>query len=108
MFTHDPHLLEFIRNDHLRITSVTARLLYATRCLDRQIRRRIAGLQVPMLLLLAGQDEIVDNEGVLRLLAAVPAERLDVRLYKDAMHSIQLEHTEAMVSDIVGFLQGRP
>ena len=107
MFTREPDLLAFIRNDPLRTTSVTARFLYATRCLDRQIRREIASLKVPVLLFLAGQDQIVDNEAVLRLLAPLDPARLEVRRYEQAMHSIQLEHTDAMVADIAAFLEAR-
>jgi acylglycerol lipase len=107
MFTRDPELLQFLRRDPLRVTEVTARFLIASRALDRRIARRIAGLRVPVLLLLAGEDEIVDNDAVLRLLAPLPPGQLQVWQYPDAMHSIQLERTEAMVDDIVTFLETR-
>jgi pimeloyl-ACP methyl ester carboxylesterase len=105
LFTRELQLLEFIRNDPLRVTSVTARFLFATLRLDRRIRRDLASLRAPVLLLLADQDEIVDNDGVLRLLALLPAGHLEVRRYESAMHSIQLEHTDTVVADIVGFLE---
>ena len=107
MFTREPELLAFLRRDPLRLTEVTARFLLATLALDRRIARRVGDLRVPVLLLLAGQDEIVDNDGVLRLLAPLPAGQLQVWQYPDAMHSIQLERTDAMVDDIVTFLETR-
>ncbi len=107
LFTREPRLLEFIRNDPLRVTSVTARFLFATHRLDRRIRRDIASLRPPVLLLLASADQIVDNDGVQRLLARLPAGQMEVRHYQQAMHSIQLEHTETMVDDIVAFLDAR-
>jgi pimeloyl-ACP methyl ester carboxylesterase len=105
MFTRDPELLHYLENDALRVTSVTARLLAVSRQLDRRVRQRIGALEVPVLLMLAGKDEIIDNDAVLRLLSALPEGRLDVRWYPTAMHSIQLEHTEGMVADITEFLE---
>ncbi len=107
MFTREPALLEFLRRDPLRVTEVTARFLLASRSLDRRIAKRITSLRAPVLLLLAGEDEIVDNDGVLRLLAPLPPGQLQVWQYADAMHSIQLERTDAMVDDIVTFLETR-
>lgn len=107
MFTRVPQLLQFIEHDPLRLTSVTARFLFATLRLDRRIRRDIASLRAPVLLFLAGQDQIVDNAAVQRLFASLPAGQLDVRRYEQAMHSIQLEHPDAVAFDISGFLEAR-
>lgn len=110
LFTRQPRLLDFIRHDPLRVQSVTARLLFASLRLDQRIRRRLPELRAAVLLLLAERDEIVDNDGVLRLLAVLPAGQLTVRRYAQAMHSIQLERTAAMVDDMIAFLDapGRP
>ena len=106
MFTSEPRWLEFLANDPLRTTAVTSRFLWATRTLDRRITRDIAGLRVPVLLLLADADRIVDNEAVLRLLSRLPAGLLRVGHHVDAMHSIQLERIDDTVGDIVAFLDG--
>jgi alpha-beta hydrolase superfamily lysophospholipase len=105
MFTRTPPLLEFIRHDPWRVTAVTARLLFASRCLDLRIARRIARLTPPVLLLLAGHEEIIDNDGVLRLLARRRAGPPEVRHYPQATHSIQLEQVDEMVADIHRFLE---
>jgi acylglycerol lipase len=107
MFTRDPALLEFLRRDPLRVTEVTSRFLLATGALDRLVARRVRELRVPTLLLLAGEDEIVDNDAVLRLLSPLPPGQLQVWQYPDAMHSIQLERTDAMVDDVLTFLETR-
>jgi pimeloyl-ACP methyl ester carboxylesterase len=106
LFTNEPALRAFLANDPLRTTSVTSRFLWATRMLDRRIARGIAGVRVPVLLLLADDDLIVDNDAVLRLLAPLPEGHFHVRRHAHAMHSIQLERTDDMVSDIVSFLEG--
>lgn len=107
MFTQDPQLLDFLRRDPLRLTRVTSRFLMATRCLDRTVRQHITDLRVPVLLLLAEDDTIVDNDAVLRLLSRLAPGQLQLWRYENAMHSVQLERTEAMVDDIVTFLATR-
>ena len=106
LFTTQRPLLDFLADDPLRTTEVTARFLWASRALDRRIARGIARLRVPVLLLLADDDRIVDNGAVLRLLSALPEGALHLRTHARAMHSIQLERTDDMVSDIVSFLEG--
>jgi len=105
MFTHDARLLAFLADDPLRTTSVTARFLWATRTLDRVVRKNVHRLRSPVLLLLADDDRIVDNDAVLRLLDGLPPGRLHVRRHRGAMHSIQLERAAETAADILGFLE---
>jgi acylglycerol lipase len=107
MFTHDPVLLDFLRGDPLRTTAVSARFLLASRLLDRFVARNVAALRAPVLLQLADDDRIVDNDAVLDLLAPLAPGQLQVSRFAGAMHSIQLERTDAMVRDIVIFLDRR-
>jgi pimeloyl-ACP methyl ester carboxylesterase len=87
---------------------VTARLLLATRSLDRTIRARIHTLSVPVLLFLAGHDRIIDNERTRALLERLPPGLLRVLVYERATHSIQLEQTADLSRDIVRFLEEVP
>ncbi|MBI4878061.1 MAG: alpha/beta fold hydrolase [Planctomycetes bacterium] len=105
MFTVEPALLDYIRNDPWRLHRVTARFLLAGVRLDRQIARALHSLAAPVLLFLATRDRIIDNARTEALLAALPPGRLAMRVY-DATHSIQLEQTERMVEDVVSFLDG--
>ena len=76
MFTRTPRFLDFIVNDPLRLQRVTARFLLASRALDRTIRARVHALPVPVLLLLAGHDRIIDNERTRALLGRAPGRAL--------------------------------
>jgi len=105
MFTRTPRYLDFIRSDPDRIERVTARLLLAGRSLDRRISDGLPALAAPVLLLLAGQDRIVDNERTTALLAPLPATQLRVRTYEHGSHSIQFDHTAALVRDVSTFLE---
>jgi pimeloyl-ACP methyl ester carboxylesterase len=102
MFTTTPEHLAFIREDPWRLKQVSGRFLMASRALDRRIRDGIARLELPVLLLLAGHDRIVDNDGVAELLA--PVRSLRVRRFEDATHSIQFDQLPEMVTEISSFL----
>jgi acylglycerol lipase len=105
MFTRTPRILDSIVRDPLRLERVTARFLFASLQLDRKIGAHVDALRVPVLLLLAGHDRIVDNEGTRELLERLPAGNLRVRLYEQATHSIQFEETERLVRDVDRFLE---
>ena len=105
MFTRVPRTLHFIQADPLRLTRVTGRFLLASRALDRTIQARVRELDRPVLLFLAGHDRIVDNERTRSLLERSAPGRLRVRIYEHATHSIQLDDTEDLVSDICPFLE---
>lgn len=108
MFTRTPRYLEYIVNDPLRLKRVTARFLMASRVFDRTLRERLHTLHVPVLLLLAGHDRIIDNERTLKLLGRLPEGLLQTRTYPGASHSIQFEQTDALVRDVCRFLEEVP
>ncbi len=91
MFTTSPHFLAFIRNDPLQLKYTTARFLFQSHKLDGYIDRLMPNNRLPILLLLAGGDSIIDNGGVKALLERGQQSVLDVRLFEEQMHSIQFE-----------------
>ncbi len=104
MFTRTPRFLHYIQSDPDRLTRVTARFLLASQSLDRRIRAGVHELAVPVLLLLAGHDRIVDNQRTRALLERLPEGRLRVCGYEDSTHSIQFDDTERLVHDVSTFL----
>ena len=108
MFTLTPSYLEFIRSDPGRLSKVTARFLWASRRLDRLVKDRIANLALPVLLVLAEQETIVDNEGILRVLSLVPQAQMTVLRYPEARHSVQFDQRDTLVSDLADFLHRTP
>lgn len=107
MFTATPVWLAFIRGDPLRLRYVTARFLTATRGLDRTIAREAPERRTPALLILAGRDRIVDNEGNRLLMARGPG-NLTIVTYPDETHSVQLDDVDRLVADMAAWLDGRP
>jgi alpha-beta hydrolase superfamily lysophospholipase len=102
MFTETPAFLEALARDPLRLRTATARFFMVSRGLDGLVEQRIGELRLPVLVVLAGHDRIVDNPGVLELLRRVPAP-LTVRTYEDQTHSVQFDAPERLVADIVAW-----
>ncbi len=104
MFTTTPVYLDYIRQDPLRLTSATVRFFWQTHRLGKYIDRNIGGNRHPIQLFLAGGDRIIDNDGVLKLLKRGPGPGLDVLMYEDQTHSIQLDAPQRLVDDMTDWL----
>ena len=104
MFTHTPAFLEAMAADPLRLRTATGRFFLVSRELDGLVAERIGGLRLPVLLVLAGHDRIIDNEGVLGLLRSASTQ-LTVRMYEDQTHSVQFDAPERLVADIAAWVE---
>src|SRR5262249_15867218 len=61
LFTATPEWQDFIRNDTLGLRKATARLLVQSVRLDYELRRAARRIVVPIVVMLAGRDKIIDN-----------------------------------------------
>lgn len=102
MFTTRQPYLNFIRNDPLRLHMATARFFWVSRALDRFVRRRISELSLPTLCLLAGGDEIIDNDSVRTLLGRA-SRPVAIDEFEGASHSLQFDHVDRLVDRIHEF-----
>lgn len=105
MFTTTPIYLQYIREDPLRLTSATVRFFWQSHRLDKYIDRNIKDNKISIQLFLAGQDTIIDNDGVLGLLTQSKGAPLDVVRYEDQTHSVQLDAAERLVNDMTKWLR---
>lgn len=110
LFTDDRPSQDFIRNDPLALHFVTTGFLNAGRDLDRMLSAAVAQrprvLTIPpTLLMLAGQDRIIDNTATRRLLAALPTHSLTIREYADARHTLEFDSQRDIIfSDLIEWL----
>lgn len=108
MFTNDLKYLQFIKDDHNKLTAVTSSFLRESRKLDGIISKRINEVKVPTLYFLVGQDQIVDNSGTFDLLLKIKI--ISGYCYPDSLHSIEfseyrevmLERTKAWMKSLKG------
>ena len=100
MFTTTPRFLRFIQQDPLRLTHATARFFLETRKLDNHVDELMPGNRLPVQVFLAGEDRIIDNEGVLRVLQSGVQGELEVVVYEDQTHSVQFDAPERLTRDM--------
>jgi alpha-beta hydrolase superfamily lysophospholipase len=108
LFTGDRVWQDFIRTDPLALRDVSVSFLLANRRLDRALPQLPAVIRCPLLAMLAGRDEITDNEATKRYLSKFTASRSTVIEYPAARHTLEFEpDREKFVNDLVGWLQGQ-
>ena len=105
MFTTTPRYLDYIKSDPSRLTHATARFYWQSSRLDSYLSGNIAALDKPTLLFLAGQDRIIDNDGVLGMLNRGNTNKLTVINYPDQTHSVQFDDPDKLVQDMNHWLQ---
>lgn len=95
LFTDDPDERNYIEDDRFGVRRVTARFLYESRRLERMAARAFETAAIPALLLLAGRDEIVDNERVKRIFARRRGAEGAVKTYPEARHTLEFDACRA-------------
>jgi alpha-beta hydrolase superfamily lysophospholipase len=91
LFTATPRWQEFIRTDPLALREATARLLIESVRLDGYLRWARRHVRVPVLLLLAGHDRIIDNARTRNFAAHFPTADLEAIEYPGAHHTLEFE-----------------
>jgi alpha-beta hydrolase superfamily lysophospholipase len=91
LFTASPQWQQFLRDDPLSVRQATARLLAHSVRLDGYLRFVPRYMTVPVLLLLAGQDRIIDNDRTRRFVASFAATDKTVIEYPGAHHTLEFE-----------------
>ncbi len=91
LFTASHAGQEFIANDPLGLRAATARLLAASRFIDRVVRRIPPKVHQPCLLMLAGQDRIVDNAKTLAYFETLASTRREVINYPEGHHTFEFD-----------------
>lgn len=91
LFTDLPQWQEFIAGDPLALRTVTWRFAQQDRRLTRYAREAASFLYLPTLMLLAGQDRIVDNGRTREYFAQIPSSDKTLIEYYGAAHTLEFE-----------------
>jgi alpha-beta hydrolase superfamily lysophospholipase len=109
LFTAVPHWQQFIRDDPVALRKATARLLVESVRLDAYLRVLPNRITVPVLLMLAGQDRIIDNPATRRFIDRVAAGEREIIEYPEAHHTLEFEpDPEKFISDLICWLETHP
>lgn len=105
LFTVTPRWLEFLRQDPLALHQATARLLFESLRLDVYLWRTVGRLALPVLLLLAGRDRIIDNARTRSFIGRF-AGATRILEYPEAQHTLEFEpDPEVWLGDLLRWLE---
>jgi alpha-beta hydrolase superfamily lysophospholipase len=106
LFTASPEWQQFLRDDPLAVRRATARFLANSVRLDAYLRGVPKYVTVPVLLLLAGRDRIIDNARTRRFVASFPAADKTIIEYPEAHHTLEFEPPpHPYLDDLIGWLR---
>ena len=91
LFTDNPEGQSFIAADPLALRKATAGLLAASTFIDRKVQAIVKKLHQPTLLMLAGQDRIVDNAKTLAYAKTLATTDLEVIEYPQGHHTLEFD-----------------
>ncbi len=107
MFTTTPRWQEFFRRDELTLRQCTAGFYLASRRMDKIVGRLGESQPVPIHLLLAGDERIVDNDRTERFIAGLTWPGTKTTWYESARHSLEFEGDPTIYfRELVDFVNG--
>jgi acylglycerol lipase len=108
LYTANPHYLELIRADRLRLLEATTRLFWETARLDRRRGHASAGLRLPLLVLQGEDDKMMDVPKTRRWFDRLDVEDKTYRAYPGAGHTLDFEPDRTRyLADMLGWLSAR-
>ncbi len=91
LFTETPRWLEFLKEDELSLRKATARFFVESVRLDMYLRWVPKHVKVPVLMMLAEKDRIIQNEPTRKLLDRFASEDRTLIEYPGAHHTLEFE-----------------
>ena len=105
LFTATPRWQQFLREDPLSLHRATARFLIESVRLDGYLRFAARRVRVPVLLMLAEYDRIIDNARTRRFVARLRSDDNQVIEYRGAHHTLEFEpEPDRFVDDLCRWL----
>lgn len=105
LFTSVPRWQQFFRTDELTLRQCSASFYLASRRMDRTIAKLPAAPPVPIHLLVAGDERIVDNDKTVAFIDGLRWPRTRITTYPTARHSLEFEpDPEAYFRDLTSFI----
>ena len=106
LFTPDPDWQKFVETERHGLRTATARFLYNSFALDVYLKRAAKRVRVPSLLLLAGQDRVIDNAKTRRFALKFASRNNKVIEYPAAHHTLEFEAVDhPFVRDVVKWVE---
>jgi alpha-beta hydrolase superfamily lysophospholipase len=108
LFTSNPVAQKFLKEDPLALRKATARFLLDSVRLDFYLRIFRTKISMPILLLIAGQDKIIDNEKTIAFVKRFASGSLTIKEYPEAHHTFEFEpEPQKYIEEIEEWLQAQ-
>ena len=108
LFTASPDWQRFIDADRHGLRLATARFLFSSFSLDIYLKRASKQFTVPVLLMLAGQERVIDNAGTRRFALRFPSRDVRIIDYPAAHHTLEFEEPgHPFVADLAKWVERR-
>lgn len=108
MFTLNSKFLDYIGSDPLRLRRIPGQYLLEIAKMDRLINPASDNIRIPMLLMLAGIDKIIDTNSVRRWYNKVPSLDKKIKIYSDYHHILTFEEkADDVMRDIADWITER-
>ncbi len=105
LFTETLRWQQFIREDPLSLRQATARFFVESVRLDLYLRLAVSHIRMPVLLLLAEKDRIIDNARTRNFVARFPAIDKEIHEYAGAHHTLEFEENpQPFLADLLHWL----
>jgi alpha-beta hydrolase superfamily lysophospholipase len=105
LFTDTAEWQQFIADDQHTLREITLRFARQDRTLTAYAREAAPYLTMPLLVMLAGRDRIIDNRRVREFFHRVPSVQKSLIEYPDARHTLEFElDPEPYFADLVAWI----
>jgi alpha-beta hydrolase superfamily lysophospholipase len=105
LFTATPRWLDFLRTDPLSLHRATAAMLVASVRLDWFVRDAPEKIHMPSLLMLSGQDRIIDNSKTSGYFERFASAEKRLIVYPEAHHTLEFEpDPEPFIRELTGWI----
>ena len=89
LFTADPEWIEFLRRDELQLHQASAGFFLASRRMDKVARKLFAADAVPLHLMLATDERIIDNEKTRAFIRETNWPHRAITTYRASRHTLE-------------------
>jgi len=108
MFTDNKPYLDFITNDPKRLTHVTAHFFANTFFLTEMAKAMAGGIRLPVLVMQAGRDEIVDLPAIEKWFSKIASEDKTFKLFPWMAHSLDFDSkAEEYIGTLINWINER-
>lgn len=105
LFTSVPEWIEFLRHDELQLHQATAGFFLASRRMDKAARKLPQARSVPLHLLLAADERIIDNETTRDFVRRLQWPTRTITTYQNSRHTLEFDpDAENYLDDLVRWL----